>query len=90
MIVYRLELFGVHLLTRLHGSATYKATIPAAVSTSILLIGIYGFDNPIAGNDQDRILLNPYTIGVFISFFTYLITFRANFSYGRVSGVLRM
>lgn len=83
MIVYHLELFGFHLLPRAHGSAVYRAILPAAISTSILLIGVYGFDTPTG--EGVTIVANPYAIGVFIAFFTYLVTFRANFAYGRVS-----
>lgn len=83
MIIYHLELFGFHLLTRAHGSAVYKAVLPSAISTSILLIGYYGFDQP-TGEDV-MIVKHSYAIGVFIAFFTYLVTFRANFAYGRVS-----
>jgi hypothetical protein len=83
MIVYHQELFGFHLLTRAHGSAVYKAGLPAAISTSILLIGYYGFDQPTG--DDVTIIQHSYAIGVFIAFFTYLVTFRANFAYGRVS-----
>jgi len=83
MIVYHLELFGFHLLPRAHGSAVYKAVLPASVSTAILLIGAYGSGTP-PGEDVN-VISNPYAIGVFIAFFTYLVTFRANFAYGRVS-----
>lgn len=78
MIIYQNELFGVHLLPRAHGSAVYRAILPSAISTSILLIAVYGFDQP-----DPNIIANPYAIGVFIAFFTYLVTFRANFAYGR-------
>jgi len=85
MIVYHLELFGVHLLHRAHGSAVYRAILPSAISTSVLLIGVYGFDTP--PGEGVNIVTNPYAIGVFIAFFTYLVTFRANFAYGRVSSM---
>jgi hypothetical protein len=85
MITYQSHTFGIHLLTRAHGSAVYRAVIPSLFSTSILLIGVYVFENPIDENDVDPLINNPYAIDVFVAFFTFLITFRAKFAYGRVS-----
>jgi hypothetical protein len=85
MITYQLHIFGFRLLTRAHGSAAYRAIIPSLFSTSILLIGVYGFGNPIDENDVDPIINDPYSIGVFVAFFTFLISFEAKFAYGRVS-----
>lgn len=84
MIIYHQELFGVHLLPRAHGSAVYRAILPSAISTSLLLIGFYTVD--LTPGEGGGIIENPYAVGVFIAFFTYVVTFRANFSYGRVSG----
>ena len=83
MIVYHLELFGVHLLPRAHGSAVYRAILPSCISTSILLIGAFGSGVPPGASS---LVSDSYAIGVFIAFFTYLVTFRANFAYKRVSG----
>lgn len=85
MITYQLHVFGIHLLTRAHGSAAYRAIIPSLVSTSILLIVVYVFESPLDENEVDPVINDPYAIGVFVVFFTFLITFRATFAYGRVS-----
>jgi uncharacterized membrane protein len=85
MITYQSHVFGLPLLTRAHGSAAYRAVIPSLLSTSILLIGVYVFDNPIDENQVDPVIQQAFAIGAFIGFFTYLITFRASFAYGRVS-----
>lgn len=85
MITYQSHVFGLPLLTRAHGSAAYRAVIPSLLSTAILLIGVYVFDNPIDENQVDPVIQQAFAIGAFIGFFTYLITFRASFAYGRVS-----
>jgi hypothetical protein len=82
MIVYHHELFGFHLLPRAHGSAVYRAMLPSSISTCVLLIGAYGSGVP---PGQSSIISNPYAVGAFVAFFTYLVTFRANFAYKRVS-----
>jgi len=40
-------------------------------------------DHRIQENDTLRITTDPFVIGVLVGFFTFLITFRANFAYGR-------
>ena len=85
MITYQSHLFGLPLLTRAHGSAVYRAVIPSLLSTAILLIGVYVFDNPIDENQVDPVIKQNFAIGAFIGFFTFLVTFRASFAYGRVS-----
>lgn len=83
MIIYSKNYMGLRTITRVHGSAVYKAVIPALCSTMILLFTVFirGFD--IADNDIIRVTKDPYVITVLVSFFTFLITFRANFAYGR-------
>jgi hypothetical protein len=89
----------LHNLTRLHGSAAYKVIIPAFLSTLVLLLYDYiqayerrndllaGF----ASAETDKFgetkgvdwIVHPYAIGAFVSFFSFLLTFRLNFAYGR-------
>lgn len=97
MIVYENGFLGLGSLSRIHGSSVYKVIIPALVST-LLLIGYHYFpfvlnsynnnnddstDNNNNNDNNIQIIENPYTIGVLIAFYTFLLTFRLNFAYGR-------
>ena len=89
MIEYRRELFGLYSLGRIHGSAVSKAQVPAIFSTLVLIVVVYGFDLDINDNDSNRVINHPYCIQVLVVFMTFLITFRANFAYQRVSCVVQ-
>jgi hypothetical protein len=49
----------------------------------ILLATVKIMDWDIKNNDTFRVMKDPYVISVLVLFFTFLITFRANFAYGR-------
>lgn len=89
MILYQHSSFGFKSLTRVQGSAVCKAILPALLSTVILIVAVYGFDLPIKDNGLTRVTRHPYAIQAVIAFFTFLITFRANFAYHRVSASLK-
>jgi predicted membrane chloride channel (bestrophin family) len=61
------------------GSAVFKSVTPAAASCGIFLILYYFTD---LHEDQD-LLRHPYAIGALVSALTFLLAFRANFSYNR-------
>ena len=77
MIVYEGGGLGdFEVLTRIHGSAAYKAFPLAVISTGIL----YGYAFiDFAGqqtfleklNGFESVIIHPYPIGVFMSFFRY-------------------
>lgn len=83
MIIYQSDtlLGSLHDLSRIHGSAAYKAILPATFSTGMLLC--YYFIATMAGLDDLLVIYHPYSIGAFVAFFSFLLTFRLNFSYGR-------
>ena len=85
LVTYKNSLFGFHLIFRVHGSAVWKASLPAVFSTLILLAYVEIWGKDIEENYLTRVTENVYTIGAFISFFSFLLTFRLNFAYARVS-----
>jgi hypothetical protein len=95
MIEYEGSFFGLGLILRLHGSAAARAVVPAAGSSFFLWIIFHfvlvekrGFTN-INENEFFRVGAHPYVIGALVGFFGFLLTFRANFSYNRVSTFIR-
>jgi len=84
MIPYQGDLFGFGILTRVHGSAVYKAVLPSCISTLFYLLMYYLFpDGEELDTVEDRALTHAYAIGVLVAAFTFLLTFRANFGYNR-------
>ena len=84
MITYDNSLFGINVLCRIHGSAAYKACIPALFSSALILIYIKISDNQISENNDHRLVgSHPYTVGSFVAFFSFLLTFRLNYAYQR-------
>ena len=84
MITYEANLFGLKNLSRVHGSAAYKVVFPALLSTIIIIL----FHRFNLGGDQyfeseNRIVQHPFTVGAFIGFFSFLLTFRLNYAYQR-------
>ena len=81
MITYDSSSFGIFLLLRLHGSAVLKALTPSLLSTAGMLTVHY-----VTGKDfsEEKPILHPYVIGCIMAAFTFLLVFRANFSYHRV------
>jgi predicted membrane chloride channel (bestrophin family) len=64
----------------LAGSAVYKSFIPCLVSSIVYLV----LSEVINLHDVDKVLLlHPYPLGALISALTFLLAFRANFSYNR-------
>lgn len=87
MIEYADEVFGLGSLARVHGSAVSRGVIPALLSTSLLVIAVQVFGIPIEENGDRRVTEHPYVFQVLISAITFLITYRANFAYQRVSSL---
>eukprot|EP00549_Striatella_unipunctata_P011819 CAMPEP_0118725822 /NCGR_PEP_ID=MMETSP0800-20121206/33354_1 /TAXON_ID=210618 ORGANISM="Striatella unipunctata, Strain CCMP2910" /NCGR_SAMPLE_ID=MMETSP0800 /ASSEMBLY_ACC=CAM_ASM_000638 /LENGTH=434 /DNA_ID=CAMNT_0006634565 /DNA_START=31 /DNA_END=1335 /DNA_ORIENTATION=+ len=77
MIVYRHGTYGIAILFRLHGSAASKACIPALGSTAVFIAYHYGL-----GDDWFP-LAHPYPATALVVVFTFLLSFKASFSYGR-------
>jgi predicted membrane chloride channel (bestrophin family) len=90
MIEYGRELFGLRSLGRFHGSAVVKAQVPSLFSTIVLISSAYLFDIQIQENDAKRLIQHPYVIQLLTVFVTFILAFRANFAYGRVSTVLHI
>ena len=88
MIAYEQMLFGFRDLTRIHGSALYKAAVPAMMSTIFLAVLDVGVDapKPLVVDGQLAVMPlmgHPYAVGAIVVFFSFLLTFRLNFAYGR-------
>jgi hypothetical protein len=81
MIEYGHELFGIASIFRVHGSSVSRGVVPAVFSTMILIVIVYGLHNEI--KQPSTLLLDPYAISILISAITFVITFRANYAYGR-------
>jgi hypothetical protein len=78
MITYDGGAFGYRLLFRLHGSAVFKSLTPALLS-SIIYILLYSFSDL----NEDQIFDHPYPMAALVTAFSFLLVFRANFSYNR-------
>jgi len=85
MIVYQRQLFGFDLLFRFHGSALARALVPAITSTVLMLIFYYAFDLDLSESNDWNVNTDPYPLTTLLVAFTFLLTFRATFSYNRVS-----
>jgi Bestrophin, RFP-TM, chloride channel len=85
MIVYEHGFLGLGTLTRIHGSAAYQVILPAIISTCFL-IGLHQYRlyySDELHSSNTTVIQNPYAIGALISFFSFLLTFRLNYSYMR-------
>jgi len=82
MIEYSKSCFGINLMTRVHGSAMYKAIIPSLASVGVFLVIRFYFRTGLLHSDGD-LLDHPYAVGVLVSSVTFLIAFRANYGYQR-------
>ena len=78
MIKYNAGMYGLQVLTRLHGSAAYKALTPAVISTVVFVI----FYSIIDVNFHE-LTEQSYPFSALVVAFTFLLTFKANFSYQR-------
>jgi hypothetical protein len=80
MIIYSSDLFGLKQLTIWHGSAVFRAIVPAMFSTGML----FAYGRLWTENDDAADVLHPYVMTVFITSFSFLLAFRLNYSYQRV------
>jgi hypothetical protein len=72
---------STHCTFLLHlGSAVFKSIIPSSLSGVIWIILYYATDLNEEGN---QVILHPYPLGAIIAALTFLLAFRANFSYNR-------
>jgi predicted membrane chloride channel (bestrophin family) len=78
MIPYSTDTFGYGLLFRIHGSAVFRSLPPSLLSTAMYFILLYTTDL-----ENNRILGHPYAMGALLAALTFLLSFRANFSYNR-------
>ena len=78
MIKYSKGIFGLNLLLRVHGSAIYRAVLPASLSSIAFILIHYVWNQ-----DSRSELLHPYAAGVLIGGITFLLVFRVTQSYGR-------
>ena len=88
MIIYQRQLFGLDLLLRLHGSAAARALVPAITSTVLMIICYYAFDLDLSQSKSWKVNSDPYPLAALTAAFTFLLAFRATFSYNRVSAAL--
>ena len=80
MIRYKSDLFGLRTLLFWNGSAAFRAFLPALFSTGLLLVYEYALGDEYGGRN---VIVHPYVITVFITFFSFLLTIRLNYSYQR-------
>ena len=87
MIDYHGQIFGFSILVRMHGSAAARAVMPSILSVCIYFIILKYYDMTIEDGTEDKwdFVDHPYVIGAVMACFTFLLVFRANFSYNRVS-----
>lgn len=81
MIIYNESYFGFPLLSRFRGSPVVKALTPTILSTGVMIGVHYLYGAP--DIDTWESVDHPYAVGVLMSAFTFLLTFRANFAYNR-------
>lgn len=78
MIRYTGGAFGFNILFRLHGSAVFKSLLPAIISSMVYLL-LFEYTDV----EDEEIFEHPYPMGALVSAFSFLLVFRANFSYNR-------
>jgi len=78
MIKYKKGIFGLNLLLRVHGSAIYRAVVPALLASLVFCAISYLWDQ-----EPQAQLLHPYAAGVLIGGITFLLVFRVTQSYQR-------
>jgi len=78
MIKYNSGSYGFSVLLRIHGSAVYKSLLPSLISSAIYIALFETIDL-----HNNQLFLHPYPMGALISALTFLLAFRANFSYNR-------
>ena len=68
---------GFRLLACVHGSAAYKAVIPALISTGLLLTLHYTYELP-NSIEEGRWFGHPYPLASVVVAFTFLLTFKVS------------
>lgn len=81
MIKYVSGAYGFRILLRLHGSAAFKALTPALLSTAVYVAFSCVF--PRLHEDDTQVFDHPYPLAALISAFSFMLTFKASFSYNR-------
>mmetsp|Transcript_2684 Transcript_2684/g.4053 ORF Transcript_2684/g.4053 Transcript_2684/m.4053 type:complete len:467 (-) Transcript_2684:132-1532(-) len=79
MIKYTSGAYGIQALLRFHGSAAYKALLPSLFSVLVYVV----LDMVTALNYDPDMVQHPYALGALIVAFTFLLSFKATFSYNR-------
>ncbi|OEU10681.1 hypothetical protein FRACYDRAFT_193275 [Fragilariopsis cylindrus CCMP1102] len=82
MITYVNGSFGIPILGRVHGSALYKSVLPALIST-IIYVGMSFTRWSAQYPGYIQLFLHPYPMQALVTAFTFLLVFRANYSYNR-------
>jgi len=83
MILYNNSPFGITLLARVHGSAAFRALGPTLFATIVLSLMMFVLNQPQLQSIEQNIIIHPYGIGCLIAASSFLLIFRANFSYNR-------
>ena len=60
MITYNRSAFGWRLIFRIHGSAVYRAILPAVISVLLYVLFEYAYAQE---TEYSRDLLHPYAVG---------------------------
>ncbi|CAJ1916362.1 unnamed protein product [Cylindrotheca closterium] len=80
MITYKSDGFGLTTLFVWHGSAVFRAIIPASISTGMLVLYDYTLDERL---ENRATFVHPYSLAVFVVIIGFLLVFRLNYSYHR-------
>lgn len=85
MITYAGGAFGYRVLLRLHGSAAFKSLTPSLLSSAIYVVLYHFFFRSFDDDDEagDGLFDHPYPMGALVTAFSFLLVFRANYSYNR-------
>lgn len=79
MISYVNSTFGIRILARVHGSALYNSVLPALISCAIYLLVVSANESTYL----QGLFIHPYPMQALVTAFTFLLVFRANYSYAR-------
>lgn len=80
MIPYQRSAFGINLLFRINGSATYRSIAPGLIGVAFFSLYRELFDSDTRTETE---IDHPYAVGVIVSGITFLIIFRASQGYSR-------
>ena len=87
MLTYNKSVFSLQILMRIHGSAAYKATLPALLSVCLYFV-FRSFiqeeeEHDASSISNNKLTSHPYAIGALVSSISFVLIFRANFGYQR-------